>query len=123
MRHASCPMGQGPSPDAKTALAGAVVQVRGPMGVCPMGMSYLLWHVLCPVASPLSCVPWPCPMSYGPVQCPRALSYVPRPWPMCCPMQLCPIGPVPMASACCFTHRGEPLSRFVELPTCINYAG
>jgi len=56
-----------------------------------------LWHVL-----PPSYVPWPCPISCGPVLCPLALSKVP--WPR--PMSYVPV-PWPCLVACASGNFGQ----------------
>ena len=67
----------------------------------PCPMSYGL--VLCPMA--VSCVLWPCPVSCGPVLCPMVLSCVLWPCPMSNGPVLCPMAlsyvlwPCPMALA------------------------
>ena len=70
----------GPRPQNALAMGRAMGLAHD---VRPMGMSYVLWHVLCPMSrGPVLCsmalshVLWPCHMSHSPVLCPLGMLLV-----------------------------------------------
>ena len=117
IRHAPWTKGPGPDPTIVWAWLRSrrfSGQGPGPMrhDAWPMDVSYVLWHVPCPMVCHLSFgmsyVLWPCPMSYGHVPCPMALSH----------LQWSHVGPKnlgPMCDATLDPRRGAP--RALDLKT------